>query len=222
MLYIVATPIGNLKDITLRALEVFKKVDYILAEDTRNTARLLKHYDIKTATLSFHQHSNDKKIDLVLRKLKNGKNLALVSDAGTPTIADPGGKLVAKVKKEAPNIKIVPIPGASALLAGLSVSGFKADSFTFFGFPPKKRKRNKFFKMVAKSDKTSVLYESPHRIIKTLDDLNSFKEIRVKDICVFRELTKIYESSYCGTIREVLKSLKSDKIKGEFTIVISG
>ncbi len=221
MFYIVATPIGNLKDITFRAVEVLKKVDCVLAEDTRRARKLLNHYEIDTSCLSFHQHSGDKKRNQVLKKLKNGKDLALISDAGTPTISDPGGRLVSFIRKNLPELEIVPIPGPSALTAALSVSGFKADKFVFFGFPPKKRKRNKFFKKVSQAEFTAVLYESPHRILKTLKELKNFASIREKKICVMREISKVYESMYCGSIIEVLKSLKNDKIKGEFTIVVS-
>ncbi len=221
MFYIVATPIGNLKDITFRAIETLKNVDYVLAEDTRVAMKLLSHYKIETPCISFHQHSDDKKRNQIFQKLEEGKSLALISDAGTPTISDPGARLVFSLREKMPNLKIVSIPGPSAITTALSMSGFKADKFVFFGFPPKKRKRKKFFEQVSQAEFTAVLYESPHRILKTLEDLKDFDAIREKDICLCREMTKIYETVYCGKIFEVLKSLKSDTIKGEFTIVIS-
>ncbi|SRR6056297_2367796 len=221
MLYIIATPIGNLKDITLRALDTLKKVDYILSEDTRNSCHLLSHFNIKTPLISFHQHSDNRKRNQVVEKLKKGKDLALISDAGTPTISDPGGRLVNQVKKDLPKLKIVPIPGACALITGLSISGFKADKFLFLGFPPKKRKRNKFFKKIANANLTTVFYESPHRIIKTLEELKKFKAIQKRKICLCREMTKMYETIYRGDIRKVLQNLKSDTIKGEFTVIVS-
>lgn len=220
-LYIVATPIGNLSDITLRALEVLKQVDLILCEDTRHTQKLLNHYNIKTPTLSYHQHSRLTKIEQIIKLLKTGKNLALVTDAGTPGISDPGGKLVSEVISQlSDSVNIVSIPGPSALTSSLSVSGLRTDSFTFLGFLPTKKGRETLFKEISESKRTVAFYESPHRILKTLESLN--QHILVREIVVCRELTKMFESIYRGTPSEVLEKLKRDKIKGEFVVIVGG
>ncbi len=216
-LYIISTPIGNLKDISQRAIETLKEVDLILAEDTRITKRLLDRYEIKKPTLSFHQHSNLKKSEYILEKIKEGKDLALVSDAGTPGINDPGGKLIEFLLKELSDLKIIPIPGPSALTTALSISGFPADRFVFLGFPPIKKRRKTFFKELSQVKETIVLYESPYRILKTLDQL---KEVIQRDIVLCRELTKKFETIYRGSVEEVIIQLNQDKIKGEFVIVI--
>lgn len=220
-LYVVATPIGNLEDITLRALRVFKEVNYILCEDTRITKRLLARYKISKTLISYHQHSSINKINKIIKLLKSGKNLALVTDAGTPGISDPGGKLIKEVVKE--GIDVVPVPGASALITLASVSGFPTDNFLFLGFPPHKNKRNKFFQKVIDSDISVIMYESPHRIIKSLEQLKGFILTNNKKygIVVGRELTKKFESIYRGNIDEVIEKVKSDKIKGEYTIILS-
>ncbi|NCO89530.1 16S rRNA (cytidine(1402)-2'-O)-methyltransferase, partial [Candidatus Wolfebacteria bacterium] len=171
-IYIVATPIGNLKDITLRALETLKEVDLILCEDTRQTLKLLSHYGISKPLVSYFQHSKISKIDYIIGQLKQNKKLALVTDAGTPGISDPGGKLIEIIITRLPSCQIIPIPGPSALTAALSVSGFPADKFIFMGFPPAKKGREKFFKKVAEAEYTVVFYESVHRILKTLSELN--------------------------------------------------
>jgi len=211
-LYIVATPIGNLGDITTRALHVLKDVDLILCEDTRVTKKLLFYYNIKTLTESYHQHSKLKKIDKIKELLKNGKNLALVSDSGTPGISDPGNKLIEELKDE--NIEIIPIPGSNAVAAIASISGFSMDRFIFLGFPPHKKGRNKFFKEVAESKHPVILYESPYRIIKTLKQLS---ELNNFDIVVGRELTKKFETIYRGKIKDIINQIKP---KGEFVIVL--
>lgn len=220
-LYVVATPIGNLEDITLRALRVFKEVNYILCEDTRITKRLLMRYKISKTLISYHQHSSTNKINKIIKLLKSGKNLALVTDAGTPGISDPGGKLIKEVVKE--GIDIIPVPGASALITLASVSGFPTDNFLFLGFPPHKNKRNKFFQKVIDSDISVIMYESPHRIIKSLEQLEGFILTNNKKygIVVGRELTKKFESIYRGNIDEVIERVKGDKIKGEYTIILS-
>ena len=214
MLYIVATPIGNLKDISLRALDVLREVDFILCEDTRVTKKLLDHYNIKTPTLSYHQHSKLQRVQEIKALLQEGKTLALVSDAGTPGVSDPGNQLV----QELSGIEIHPIPGPSALAATASIAGFSMDRFVFMGFPPQKRKRSKFFKEVVQSEYPVIFYESPHRILKTLE------ELRVLDatlqVVVARELTKKFETIYRGTIEEVLKILQKAEIRGEFVIVV--
>jgi len=177
MLYIVGTPIGNLEDISMRALRIFSEVDFILCEDTRVTKKLLNHFEIKTLTISYHQHSNIKKIDYILELLSKGKNLALVSDAGTPCISDPGGKLVqAVVEKFGEDAQIESVPGPSAVTAALSISGIPTDKFIFMGFLPHKKGRQKFLKKVIESEYPVVIYESKHRIIKLLEELNDFNK----------------------------------------------
>lgn len=218
-LYIVATPIGHLGDVTSRALEILKSVDLILCEDTRTAQKLLNHYQIKTRTLSYHQHSKIKKINYILELLKQGKKLALVSDAGTPGISDPGNKLVNEViELLGHQVKIVPIPGPSALTAAASISGFPMDKFLFLGFPPQKRKRKKFFKEIVSSKYSVIFYESPHRIIKTLSQLKMLNSKLSLVVC--RELTKKFETIYRGPIEQVIEQIKKDKIKGEFTVII--
>jgi 16S rRNA (cytidine1402-2'-O)-methyltransferase len=218
-LYIVATPIGNLNDITLRAVNTLKSVDLILSEDTRVTRKLLEHYQIKTKTISYHQHSKLHKINYIIDLLKQGSNIALVSDAGVPGVADPGNKLVELVVKElGSQVNIVPIPGCSAIMAAASVSGFKMDKFLFLGFPPAKKKRSKFFQEIADSKYPVVFYESPYKIIKTLESLVFLKQ----EIVVCRELTKKFETIYRGSVEEAIEVLKKDAIKGEFTVITKG
>lgn len=224
-LYIIATPIGNLKDISPRALEVLDGVDLILCEDTRVTKKLLDRYNIETPTLSYHQHSTLKKLDYIINFLKQGKNLALVSDSGTPGISDPGGKLISAATKDCINMKVVPIPGPSAVAASASISGFPMDKFLFLGFPPTKRKRKKFFTEVFNSRYPVIFYESPHRIIKTLKELNeTVKQFGngTMQIVVCRELTKKFETIYRGEIEEVIGKIEKDKIKGEFVVIVEG
>jgi 16S rRNA (cytidine1402-2'-O)-methyltransferase len=218
-LYIVATPIGNLEDITIRALEVLKKVDLILCEDTRVTKKLLDRYQIKKPLLSYHQHSKIQKLDYIISLLKERKNLALVSDAGTPGISDPGGKLVNEVVKWlSDQVKIVPIPGPSALICAVSISGFPMDKFLFFGFLPKKKKRKKILKEIANFYYPVIFYESPYRILKTLEEL---KEInRELKIVVAKELTKKFETIYRGKIEEIIEKIEKDKLKGEFVVIV--
>ena len=222
-LYIIGTPIGNLKDITLRALEVLKEVDLILCEDTRVTKKLLEHYQIKKPLLNYHQHSRLKKVNYILELLKQGKNLALVSDAGTPGISDPGNLLVYEaIERLREKVEIIPIPGPSAATAAASISGFPMDKFLFLGFPPTKRKRKKFFQEVIGSKYPVIFYESPYRIIKSLRDLQLIsKTYNLKPkIVVCRELTKKFETIYRGEIEEVIKEIEKDIIKGEFVIIV--
>ncbi len=226
ILYIVGTPIGNLKDITLRALEILKEVDFILTEDTRKTKILLDHYQIKKPLISYHQHSKLKKINFIVDLLKKEKNLALVSEAGTPGISDPGSFLINEVIKNLKDkVKIIPIPGPCALIAALSISGFPTDKFIFLGFPPNKRKRKKFFENLISAKYPVVFYESPYRILKTLDELKSAfisrKDKKLPEIIVCRELTKKFETVYRGTIDEVIVQIKNDKILGEFVIIVN-
>src|SRR3989344_6664863 len=216
ILYIVGTPIGNLEDITKRALRILSEVDLILCEDTRNTKVLLDHYQIKTPTLSYHQHSRLKKTEDIANFLREGKNIALVSDAGTPGISDPGNQLVEEaIKSLGDLVKIVPIPGPSALAAAASISGFPMDRFLFLGFPPVKKRRNKFFEEVISLKYPIIFYESPYRIIKTLTDLqttyNSNHGLKLTSVVVCRELTKKFETIYRGTIEEVLRQLGKEE-----------
>lgn len=221
--YIVATPIGNMGDITLRALETLKNVDLILCEDTRETKKILNKYSINTPTLSYHAQSKLSKTDKIFELLLEGKNLALVSDAGTPGISDPGAMLVAQIKEKfsIDQVNVVPIPGASAVITALSASGLPTHEFTFLGFLPHKKGRETLFKEIANANRTMVFYESPHRILKTLESLNKF--CPNKKVCIARELTKIYEEFKMGTPVELFEYLKNNPIKqkGEFTILVS-
>ena len=216
-LYIVATPIGNLEDVTLRALRILKEVDLTACEDTRLTKRLLDHYQITTPTISYHQHSSIGKIGFLVDQLKAGKDVALVTDAGTPGIADPGGLLVKAVLEQ--GVKVEVIPGPAALTAALSISGLPADRFLFLGFLPHKKGRETLIKEIVSAKQTVVFYESVHRILKTLEQLKSFGLERL--IVVARELTKKFETVYRGSVDEVLEKLKSDEVKGEFVVIIS-
>lgn len=221
VLYIVATPIGNLEDITLRALRILKEVDYILCEDTRTTQNLLNKYDIKTKTMSYHAHSSDNKELIIINLLKGGKNLALVSDAGTPCISDPGVMLVANVKKELGNdAKVSPIPGPSALITALSASGVSSSEFVFLGFLPHKKGRETLFKEIVNSKRVIVFYESTHRILKTLNSLNTYLPNR--KIVIAREITKQFEEFKEGTPSELLDYFNNNKIKqkGEFVVIV--
>jgi len=218
MLYIVATPIGNLEDITLRALRTLKEVDYIAAEDTRQTQKLLNKYEIKTKTLSFHSYSSDTKLEKIIDLLKEGKNIALVSDAGTPGISDPAYSLTRRVLEE--EIPLIPIPGPSSLLAALTMSGLPMDKFVYLGFLPLKKGRQTLLKQLAEEKRTLVIFESPHRILKTLNNLKEY--LGNREIAVCREITKIYEEAVRGTIEEVIEIFTEKKPKGEFVLVVKG
>lgn len=225
-LFVVATPIGNLQDITLRALETLKNVDVVLCEDTRVTKKLLSHYGILAATMSYHQHSSESTMQKIFAMLSEGKNLALVSDAGTPGISDPGNELISFIVSSTKTkqlldfctIKIVPIPGPSAVGALASVAGIPMNSFLFLGYPPHKNKRNKFFSEVAQSTHPVILYESPYRIGKTLQDLADLKKEGF--LVVGRELTKKFETIYRGPIQEVQSMIEKGVQKGEFVLVV--
>ncbi|MBI4119509.1 MAG: 16S rRNA (cytidine(1402)-2'-O)-methyltransferase [Parcubacteria group bacterium] len=220
VLYIVATPIGNLKDITLRALEILRNVDVILAEDTRVTRKLLNHYEISKPVFSYREHSSDAAYRHIAETLKGGKNVALVSDAGTPAISDPGSRLVAYLRSELPGVAISPLPGPSALVAALSVSGLDASSFTFLGYPPHKKGREKFFKQLAGLKVwPAVLYESPHRFQKTVAQLCNALTPK-HSIVVSRELTKIHEEVWSGTLEAASRYFQGDHLKGEFVVII--
>lgn len=218
ILYIVATPIGNLEDITLRALETLKKSDLIACEDTRVTKKLLSRYEVKTPVTSFFQHSKAPKIASIIGALKSGKNVALVTDAGTPGISDPGNKLVEQAILE--NIAVMPIPGPSALTAIASVAGIDMQKFVFLGFPPHKKGRETFFKEIVALKYPIVYYESPHRVIKNLELLKNLGPD--KNIILGRELTKMFEETVRGKVEEVLKYFQENpgKVKGEFTIIV--
>jgi 16S rRNA (cytidine1402-2'-O)-methyltransferase len=224
--YIVATPIGNMGDITLRAIEILKNVDLILCEDTRETKKILDKYNISKPTMSYHSQSSLAKVDKIFELLEEGKNLALVSDAGTPGISDPGALLVSKIKEKfkTTDVQVIPIPGASAVITALSASGLPTHEFTFLGFLPHKKGRETLFKEIATSKRTFAFYESPHRILKTLESLVKFcpKENQ-KKVCVARELTKIYEEFKTGTPAEVLEYFQKnkDKQRGEFTVIVA-
>jgi 16S rRNA (cytidine1402-2'-O)-methyltransferase len=219
-LYIVATPIGNLEDITLRALRILKEVDLILAEDTRTTRKLLDKYHIRTPVERFDARIEAKNSGRVLDLLNNKKDLALVSDAGTPGISDPGGPIVQKVRVEVPEVEIIPIPGASSLTTALSVAGLSQTEFTFLGFLPHKKGRETLFKKIAEYETAVVFLESPHRVLKTLSSLNKF--VSNKDVIIARELTKIHEEVKTGTAEELLKYFEEnkEKQKGEFVIIV--
>ncbi len=236
-LYVVATPIGNLEDIGLRALRILKEVDFILCEDTRVTKKLLKHYEIKTRTVSYHQHSNSAKTDFILRLLKKDKKLALVSDSGTPCISDPGGKLVqAVVEGLGDKVEIESVPGPSALTAAVSISGFPVDKFLFLGFPPHKKGRQKFLSQILESKTPVVIFESRYRILKFLQELRKkflekgegegLKEKDTTSLVICRELSKMHETIYRGGVDDLIAQLDPKKEgspkdqKGEFVVVI--
>ena len=217
-LFIVSTPIGNLADITLRSIEVLKSADLILAEDTRTSLKLLKHYNIKTAVESFHMHNEHKKLEYIINKLKNNVEIALISDAGTPGISDPGFLLVRECVKHEVDIEC--LPGPTAFVPALVCSGLPTDRFSFEGFLPVKKGRTKRLKQIAEEKKTMVFYESPHRLLKTLNDFSNYFNDE-SSISVSRELTKLFEETFRGTIKESIKYFEKNKPKGEFVIVLS-
>ncbi len=225
-LYVVGTPIGNLGDITLRALEVLKSVDYVLCEDTRVTKKLLDKYAISKSTISYHSHSGLSKVDHIISLLKEGKNLAMVSDAGTPGISDPGSLLVSQVREALKEeVKIVTIPGPSAVVSALSISGAPSSDFLFLGFLPHKKGRETLFREIADSERTVAFYESPHRIEKALASLEKhFKESSTegRKVAVARELTKIFEECVSGTATELIAHFENhkDTVRGEFVVVV--
>ncbi len=219
--YVVGTPIGNLEDITYRAVRILGEVDLILCEDTRVTRNLLDRYNIKIPTMSYHAQSKISKADKILELIGEGKNLALVSDAGTPTISDPGSLLISQIKGSYPETEVIVIPGPSAVISALSISGVSVAEFTFLGFLPHKKGRETLFKEIAVSERLMVFYESPHRIIKTLESLEKFSPN--KKVIIARELTKIYEQIVSGTVLEVKKYFNDnpDKVRGEFVVMVS-
>jgi len=216
-LYIVSTPIGNLKDITLRALEILEDVEFILCEDTRITSRLLNHYNISKKLISFNAVSEKKKIPNVIERIKSGDNCALVSDAGTPAISDPGVRLVSKAIKE--QIDVVPVPGTSAVITALTISGLPTDSFVFEGFLPQKKGRQKKLKELSEEKRTIIIYESTYRIKKLVDELTEYLPDRYIVVC--RELTNKFEENWRGNPNEIKEVIDEKVSKGEFVVVIS-
>ena len=217
--FLVPTPIGNLKDITLRALEVLKDVDVILAEDTRNTSRLLNHYQIQKPLSPYHQHNEHKILQHLIDQLLSGKRMAVVTDAGTPGISDPAFLLVRECIKN--NIKVETLPGATAFVPALVNSGLTTNRFVFEGFLPLKKGRHTLLTQLAEEERTIILYESPLRLVKTLEDLIQYFGT-TRQCCVSRELTKMFEENARGTIQEVLDHFKQKTVKGEIVIVIEG
>ena len=220
-LFIVATPIGNLDDITFRAVQVLKSVDIVLAENTRHSKKLLLHLDISKTIRAFHEHNEREKTKAIISEICSGKSIALISDAGTPLISDPGYFLVAQAKKE--GLKVVPIPGPTALITALSASGLASDSFTFLGFlPSKQTARVKLLKSLVGRTETSIFYESPKRILATLTDMHSIYGDS-REVCLAKELTKVFETIQTGSIPNLIDYLTIDQNhqKGEFVILIS-
>jgi 16S rRNA (cytidine1402-2'-O)-methyltransferase len=218
-LYLVPTPIGNLEDITFRAIATLKKVDAVLAEDTRNTIKLLSHFEIRTKLEAYHAHNEHKAVERIVARLENGEKLALVSDAGTPAISDPGFLIVREALKK--GIQIECLPGATAFVPALVKSGLPSDRFCFEGFLPHKKGRQTKLTELAKEERTIVLYESTHRIIKLLEQIVEFFGAE-RPVSVSRELTKIHEETVNGTATEVLTYYQKAITKGEFVVVIGG
>ena len=218
-LYLVPTPIGNLEDITLRAIRVLKEADIILAEDTRTSAPLLKHFGIEKKVYAHHQHNEHQSSNEIVRLLKEGKNIALISDAGTPAISDPGFFLVREALKN--ELTVECLPGATAFVPALVNSGFPTDRFCFEGFLPLKKGRQTRYKQLAKEERTIILYESPHRFVKTLEEMAIYFGSE-RQISVSRELTKLFEETVRGTVEEVKAYFENHPAKGEFVICIAG
>lgn len=223
ILNVVATPIGNLEDITLRALRILKEVDYILCEDTRVTRKLLKHYEIDTKLKRYDAHASERTHEMVLEDLKSGKNIALVSDAGTPGVSDPGVLLVGMAR--AAGARVDAIPGPSAVTTAFSIAGLTGNQFTFLGFAPQKKGRQTFFKSLSSYDHPVIFFESTHRIMKTLSALVDVSTTIPIDwnITVARELTKLYEEVLCGDAEEILNILQDNPVKqkGEFVVIVN-
>ena len=217
-LFVVPTPIGNLKDITFRAVEILNQVDIILAEDTRTSSKLLNHYNIDTPMQSYHMYNEHKILNKIIDLLNQGNDLALISDAGTPGISDPGFLLVRSCVEN--NIQVECLPGPTALIPALINSGFPTDKFIFEGFLPVKKGRQTRLKFLANENRTIVLYESPHKLVKTLADISNFFRDDVQ-ISVSRELSKIFEQTLRGTPLEIIKHFESNKPKGEIVIIIN-
>ena len=219
MIYLIPTPIGNLEDITLRAIRLLKEVDLILAEDTRVSIKLLKHFEIGTPLQSFHMHNEHKKVETVVEQLKNGRTVALISDAGTPGISDPGFLLVREALKE--GVEVQCLPGPTALIPALVQSGIPCERFIFEGFLPPKKGRQTRLEQMALETRTQVFYESPHKLLKTLEQLVTFFGAD-RSIAVVREISKLYESTFRGNAQEGLDFFEAHPPKGEFVIVVEG
>jgi 16S rRNA (cytidine1402-2'-O)-methyltransferase len=218
-LYIVATPIGNLEDITLRAIETLKKVDYIACEDTEHSLKLLNHYEIKKPLISYWSEKEKVRAEEIIEKIRSGHSVALITDAGTPGISDPGAVVIGRAIEE--EIELIPIPGVTALITALSISGLPTEEFTFIGFlPVKQSQRKKKLLELSIEKRTLVFYEAPHRILQTLEDMLDVFGDRV--CCVARELTKMFEEVLRGRLSEVIEKLENSKIAGEYVIIIEG
>jgi len=218
-LYLVPTPIGNLEDMTFRAIRVLKEADLILAEDTRTSAPMLKHFDIHQKVFSHHQHNEHQSSNEIVKFLKEGKNVALISDAGTPAISDPGFYLVREAIKN--GLEVECLPGATAFVPALVNSGFPTDRFCFEGFLPLKKGRQTRYKTLAAEERTIILYESPHRLLKTLDEMTTYFGAD-RQVSVSRELTKMFEETVRGTVTEVKTYFETHPLKGEFVMCVEG
>ena len=218
-LYIVPTPIGNLEDITLRAIKTLKSVDMVLAEDTRTSSFLLKHLQIEKPLRSYHQHNEHKVLDELINSLNSGKNIALISDAGTPGISDPGFLLIREAI--ANNVTVISLPGPTAFVPALVNSGFPCNEFSFYGFLPQKKGRQTRLKILAKEEKTFILYESPFRLVKLLSELKEYLGT-VRKASVSRELTKMFEETKRGTFEELITFYSAKTVKGEIVVVVEG
>ena len=216
MFYVVGTPIGNLEDITFRALRILKEVDYIFAEDTRVTKKLLNHYEIEKTVYQYHEHNKFQQIENILNLLKDNKNIAVVTDAGTPCISDPGFELVNEILKE--NIKVSGIPGPSSIITGGSISGLDMRRIAYEGFLPKKKGRQTLFNKLKEEERMIIILESPNRILKTLKDIKEYLGERY--IVITRELTKIYEEVIRGNVSEIIEKLEKKPVKGEIVLFI--
>ncbi|MGM0603238.1 MAG: 16S rRNA (cytidine(1402)-2'-O)-methyltransferase [Bacillota bacterium] len=221
-LFICGTPLGNLEDISKRVLKTLKEVDIIAAEDTRRTGQLLNYFDIKNTMLSYHEHNEKKRTEELLKKMQEGKNIALVSDAGMPGISDPGQIITQMAVKY--GIEVIPVPGPTAFVSALVVSGFDLNSFVFFGFIPRSSKeRKKFIDEISMEEKTSAFYESPYRLLSTLEEFLDYSaELADRNIMVARELSKIHEEKIYGSLKTVVEKLRNREIKGEIVVVVSG
>jgi 16S rRNA (cytidine1402-2'-O)-methyltransferase len=220
VLYLVGTPIGNLDDITFRAIKILKTVDLIAAEDTRHTGKLLAHFEIKTPQVSYYQHNQNLRIPELISALAQGKSIALVSDAGMPGISDPGYELVCECIKS--NIQVTPIPGVSASITGLVVSGFSTERFVFEGFLPSSNKeRKESLQFIKEENRTIILYEAPHRLLNTLNDLLEVLG-ETRNIAIARELTKLHEELWRGNLKEAIESYQDRQPRGEYTLIVQG
>ncbi|MBI5422289.1 16S rRNA (cytidine(1402)-2'-O)-methyltransferase [Candidatus Peregrinibacteria bacterium] len=217
ILYIIATPIGNLEDLTFRAKRILETVDWIACEDTRHSSILLNHYGIRKPTISFHSHSGVTKVEKIIEALVEGKSVALISDAGTPGISDPAYVLIQAALKD--KIQVVPVPGPSAVVTALCASGLPTDKFLYLGFLPVKKGRQTLFKAIADSPYTVVFYESPHRLLRTLSELEKVLK-RDTQLAVAKELTKIHETFFRGTVADIQKKLPAGNPKGEYVVMV--